>query len=265
MPRLAEIANFFHPSVGSILCALAKNARDGYERSMKLLRLLCLAGFVSATIARADLTIVQKVEGSHDTNDVVLKVKGDRARVEVNPEITTILNGKTGEIVTLMNDQKKVMRISGERAQAMAQMASAASESAADLTPKATGKKKTIDGYETEEYVTDSPHVHASYWVARNYPNYQSILQQMLVLQKGAFAAMHRGMPDYSKLPGLPLQTEIKAGDKGTVTSTLVSVKFDPVPDSDFDVPSDYTEMKMPDFLNGEKHPSAQPEPSGKQ
>lgn len=231
---------------------------------MKLLRLLCLAAFVSATIARADLTIVQKVEGSHDTNDVVLKVKGDKARVEVNPEITTILNGKTGDIVTLMNDQKKVMRISGERAQAMAQMASAATnENSADLTPKATGKKKTIDGYETEEYVTDSPHLHASYWVAKNYPNYQSILQQMLVLQKGAFANMHRGMPDYSKLPGLPLQTEIKAGDKSTVTSTLVSVKFDPIPDSDFEIPTNYTEMKLPDFLNGEKHPSAQPEPSG--
>ncbi|HEX3817936.1 MAG TPA: DUF4412 domain-containing protein [Chthoniobacterales bacterium] len=261
-----KLPTFFLAPPGLILCALAKNVRAGYERSMKLLRLLCLAGFALTTVARADLTIVEKIEGSNDTSNVVLKVKGDKARVEVNPQITTILNGKTGDLITLMNDQKKVMRISGDRAQAMAKMASTATgDNIANVVPKPTGKKKTIEGYETEEYITDSPHLHTAYWVAKNYPNYQSILQQMQVLQRGAFAVMHKGVPDYSKLPGLPIRTEINGGDKTTVVSTLVSVKTDPVPDSAFEVPAGYTEMKMPDFLNGEKHPSAQPESSGKQ
>jgi hypothetical protein len=228
-------------------------------------RLILLAALAFATVARADLTIVQKVQGDRDTNNVTLQVKGDKARVEVNPAITTIIDGKTGDIVTLMNDQKKVIRISGERAQAMAQMAGVASkQDAADLTPKATGKKEKINGYETEEYVSDSPHLHTSYWVAKNYPNYQSIIQQMMVLQKGAFAAMKRGLPDYSKLPGLPIRTEIKSGDKTAVTSTLVSVNFDPIPASTFDIPADYTEMKMPDFLSGKGRPG-QPDQSGDQ
>jgi hypothetical protein len=100
--------------------------------------------------------------------------------------------------------------------------------------------------------------------VAKNFPEYQSILQQMLVLQKGAFAAMRRGLPDYGKLPGLPVRTEIKSDGKTAITSTLVSVNTDPVPDSAFQIPTDYSEMKMPDFLSGQK-PSDEPAPSAHQ
>ncbi|MGH7936867.1 MAG: DUF4412 domain-containing protein, partial [Bryobacteraceae bacterium] len=211
------------------------------------------------------LTIVQKVEGEKDSNNIVLKVKGDKARIEINPQITTILDGKTGDLVTLMNDQKKAMRISGERAKAMAEMANAAmKENGAEVAPKPTGKTESINGYETEEYVSTSPHLQTTYWVAKNFPDYQSILQQMSVLQKGAFAAMRRGLPDYGTLPGLPLRTEIKSDGKTAVTSTLVSVNTDSVPDSAFQIPTDYTEMKMPDFLGGQK-PSDEPAPSAHQ
>ena len=251
---------FRHAQLG--ILALAKCLRPGYERQMKLLRLLLLASLVwsAATAARADLTIVQKIEGSDGTNKITLKVKGDKARVEINPQITTILDAKSGDLTTLLHDQKKVMRISGERAKAMTEMAQGlAKENAPEnAKPVATGKKEKINGYETEEYVADSPKYHTSYWVAKDYPNYQSILQQMSVLQSGAFAAIRKGMPDYHDLPGLPLRTDIKMDGK-VITSTLESVSSDPVSDSAFAIPSDYTEMKMPDFLNGNKPPPTQP------
>ncbi|MGH8164969.1 MAG: DUF4412 domain-containing protein [Rhodanobacteraceae bacterium] len=205
------------------------------------------------------------MEGEKDSKNIVMKVKGDKARIEINPQITTLLDGKTGDLVTLMNDQKKVMRISGERAKAMAEMASAVTkENNAEIAPKPTGKTETINGYQAEEYVSTSPHLQTTYWVAKNFPDYQSILQQMAVLQKGAFAAVRRGVPDYGKLPGMPLRTEIKSDGKIAVTSTLVSVNTDPVPDSAFDIPTDYTEMKMPDFLSGKKT-SDEPAPSAHQ
>ena len=63
--------------------------------------------------------------------------------------------------------------------------------------PKPTGQKETISGYETEEYVSGSPKYHATYWVAKSYPNYESILRQMSLLQRGAFASIARdaGLP----------------------------------------------------------------------
>ncbi len=228
---------------------------------MHPLRLFLLASLAAAVIARADLTIVQKIEGPEGNNQVTLKVKGDKARIEINPKITTIMDAKTGDLTTLLNDQKKVMHISGERAKAMAEMAKAMMKenTPENVKPKATGKTEKINGYETEEFVSETPKYQTSYWVAKDYPNYQSILQQMNVLQSGAFAALRQGLPDYHDLPGLPLRTVIKVPGQKEVVSTLDSVNTDPVPDSAFAIPSDYSEMKMPSFLGG-KPPASEPD-----
>ena len=230
---------------------------------MQLVRLVALISFFGCSVAWADLTIVQKVEGTDGASKVTLKVKGDKARVEINPQITTIMDAKTGDLTTLLNDQKKVMRISGERAKAMAEMAKTMiNDNAPEKgAPKPTGKKEKIQGYETEEYVTEGAKFHTSYWVAKDYPNYKSILAQMAVLQNGAFAAMRKGMPDYHDLPGLPLRTEIKIPGQKEMISTLESVSADAVPDSAFDIPSDYSEMKLPDFLGGKNAPTPPDKP----
>lgn len=231
---------------------------------MKLSRLLGIASFVFLAAARADLTIVQKIDGASGANRITLKVKGDKARVEVNPQITTILDAKTGDLTTLLHDQKSVMRISGEKAKAMAEMAKSLAkvESPEQAVPKPTGQKETINGYETEEYVSDSPKYHASYWVAKTYPEYEMILQQMAILQKGAFAAMTKDLPDYHALPGLPLRTQMKIPGQGEITSTIESVSLNPIADAEFSIPAAYSEMKMPDFLGGKKQPD-EPDKSG--
>ncbi len=218
---------------------------------------LLLAGTVAA---HADLTIVQKVESPQGTNRITLKVKGDKVRVEITPQITTILDARTGELTTLLNDQHKVVRISGEKAKAMADMAKAMTKESApaDTRPQPTGKKEKINGYETEEYATDGPKYRTSYWVATDYPDYKNIVQQMSVLQNGAFAAIRKGLPDFSELPGLPLRTEVNVEGKNQMTSTIESVAATPLADSEFTVPSSYSELKMPNFLGGKK-PSDQP------
>ncbi|MEO8045232.1 MAG: DUF4412 domain-containing protein [Spartobacteria bacterium] len=222
------------------------------------MKLLPLLGFLAlCTVARADLTVVQNMDSTQGTRKISFKIKGDKARVEVSPQITTIVDAKSGDLTTLLNDQKTVMRISGERAKAMAEMAKSfvKDESPVPALPKPTGRKETINGYETEEYVSDSPKYHASYWVAKSYPNYESILQQMALLQRGAFAEITKGMPDYHALPGLPLRTKIKASGQDEITSTIESVSLAPLPASDFAVPPSYSEMKMPDFLQGKQLP----------
>lgn len=222
---------------------------------MNSLRLFALVSLALLVTARADLTIVQKVEGSDGSHQITMKVKGDKARVEMSPQMTTIIDGKSGEIMNLIHNKKMVMRISGEKARAMAEIAkSFVQEEAPDQAPpKATGKKQTIKGYQTEEYVSDSPKFHASYWVATSYPDYQKILAQMSILQKGAFNAITKGMPDYRALPGLPLRTEVKIEGQEPIVSTIDSVRTDPLSDSEFALPAGYTEMKMPDILGGQR------------
>jgi hypothetical protein len=226
---------------------------------MNLLRCYALVFLATLATTRADLTIVQKVDGTESAQRITIKVKGDKARVEVNPHITTIIDGKTGTLTNLLHDKKVVMEIPGDKAKAMAEMAKSfvKEEAPNQAAPRATGKKETINGYETEEYVTDSPKFHASYWVATKYPEYQNILQQMAVLQKGAFASVTQGMPDYKTLPGLPLRTVVKVSGQPEITSTIESISVAPLAASDFVAPEDYSEMKLPDFLG--KEPASHP------
>lgn len=224
---------------------------------MKISRLFLLASLFGTAAAHADLTIVQKVEGSQGTNEITMKVKGSKARVDINPQITTILDAQSGDLTTILHDQKKVMRISGERAKAMADIAQAMSKDVipSHEPPKATGKKQKINGYETEEYSTVTPKAQTSYWVATDYPQYKEILKQMSVLQSGAFAALRKSLPDFHDLPGLPLRTEVKVAGQNQMTSTIESVDLHPVADSEFAIPGGYSELKMPDFLEGKKAP----------
>ena len=224
---------------------------------MKPLRLLAIASLALGT-ARADLTIVQTVDGAGRLQRITMKVKGDKARVELGPQLTTIIDAKTGNITNLMNDKKIAMTIPGDKAKAMAEMAKSfvKEETPVQPTPKATGKTETINGYETQEYVSDSPKFHASYWIAPTYPDYANILQQMTVLQKGAFASVTKGLPDYHALPGMPLRTHVKTSDQHEIVSKIESVSVAPLPDADFTVPAGYSEMKMPDIFGSKQSPT---------
>ena len=217
---------------------------------MKLTCLTIIAVFSLAFSVRGDLTIVQKVEGVGPMSEMTMKIKGDKARVEVGPQMTTIIDGKTGEALTLMHEQKMLMRISAEQAKAAAAAMGQSMAAGADAAPmKVTpsGKKETINGYETEEYTYESPAMKASYWVSKTYPNLESIMKQLQAISSQATTASPAGMPDFRHFPGFPLRTNVSMGGQ-QFTTTVTSVKHDPLSDTEFAAPQGYQEMKMPDM-----------------
>ncbi|MGZ5511956.1 MAG: DUF4412 domain-containing protein [Chthoniobacterales bacterium] len=234
-------------------------------RSAFLIFGLCLT-----SAARSDLTIIQKVEGAGPgSSEMVIKVKGDKARVEPNPQMTTIIDSKSGELLNLMNQQKKFMRIPAAQAKAVADLAIKPdpNKATAEKKPKleATGRKETILGYEAEEYVCDGSSFKASYWISTTYPDAKSIVKQLQAMTPEPWNVNSRGMPDYRDFPGLPLRSSVNFGGK-EVTSTLISVKQDPLNDADFAIPKDFEEMKMPnlDAMLGGKTGGPQASPSPK-
>src|SRR5437588_236890 len=103
--------------------------------------------------ARGDLTIVQRVEGAGQNGDVTVKIKGDKERIDAPSQPSRIIDGKSGELTDLMNDRKSYVKISAAQIKAAAASMSLNTEKksgAPKLSP--TGKKETINGYETEEY-----------------------------------------------------------------------------------------------------------------
>jgi hypothetical protein len=213
---------------------------------------LCLAVTASWLVtARGDLTIVQKVEGTGAVGQITIKLKGDKVRVEVTPQVTTIIENRSGEMLTLMNKEKKYLRISAEKSKAIAEMASKysgkteGSEETARLT--VTGKKEMINGYEAEEYVRESPSFRATYWIAPKYPDSAAIVRQLQAIIPAAWNDVTKGMLDYRDFPGLPLRTKVKTDGK-EITSTIITINQNTLSEEDFSVPKDFQEVKLPNL-----------------
>jgi hypothetical protein len=216
---------------------------------MKPILVVCLAALSLLPAARADLTITQKSEGTPSAGELVIRIKGDKTRVDMNPQLSMVIDGKTGDIATIMIDKKQVMRISGEKAKAMAEMVNQFRKSGA-AKPKlvATGKKETISGYEAKEYKVEGGIIQATYWLTTKYPDYATVLKQLQRTKPTAWDASQMGMPGYDDLPGLPMRVVMQVPGQGTVTTTTVSIKNDPLTDDQFLIPSEYKTVEMPDL-----------------
>jgi hypothetical protein len=211
-----------------------------------LAALFFIISFGLLVSARADLTIVQRVQGPGQNGDVTVKIKGDKERIDAPSQPTRIIDGKTGEMADLLNEKKAFIRISAEQIKAAAETISkfdGGKPAAPKLTP--TGKKETINGYEAEEFVYETPQFKASFWVATKYPDAAGILKQMQAPISGAWKPSNMGMPDYTDFPGLPLKTVITVGGNKAVT-TILSIKKDSVSAAEFDIPKDFQELKKP-------------------
>src|SRR5437016_14029136 len=122
----------------------------------------------------------------------------------------------------LVNEKKSFIRISAQQMKAAAETIKKFDDgeqaSPHKLTP--TGKKETINGYETEEFVCETPQFKASFWVANKYPEVADILKQMQAPVSGAWKPSNLGMPDYSEFAALPLKTVISVGDNEVAPHT---------------------------------------------
>ncbi len=198
-------------------------------------------------VARADLTITQKVEGMGQNAENASRFKGGKTRVDTSPGASIIMDLKTGETISLNHPQKTFLKISGEIAQAaidsVKKMQGEHPDAKSALT--ATGRKDSVSGYAAEEYTCTIAGVKMALWLTRELPDYQAALAEMSTeFSRGPMAAMMQNYGfDMSTLPGFPIRTVLEMQPGQTMTRTVIAVSTKPVPEADFEVPPDYHEI----------------------
>jgi len=223
---------------------------------MKKLAAVCL--LLASLHARADMTITELVDAGGQSQNMTIKIKGDKMRTDIAAQMSTITDTNTGDVITIMHPQKSYLKISASKTKELiTKMQAMQGQTAATATEKpkivATGKKEKVNDYNTEIYTAESPTMKFTYWVAKDFPNAAAVQEQMKKMQDGMqskIGTAGNSVPDISILPGLPLKTEIVTGGQ-TITTTLISVKQSPVDDADLQIPADYKEMQMPSFNGG--------------
>lgn len=203
--------------------------------------------------AAADWVIVQKSATDGQTQEMVLKVKGEKARSDVGDQMSMILDGTSANIVLLMHAQKAMMKMSGDSLKSMIELASKAlggGDKSELAKPQASGEKEKVGLYDTEIYTWSGKVGSGKFWVAKDFPQAKELSAVQDKLTKAMGDPTAAFMPSASDFPGMVVKSEMKIMGK-TVTSETVSAKEEPVDDAIFVLPADYKEMKMPTLPGG--------------
>jgi thiol-disulfide isomerase/thioredoxin len=209
--------------------------------------------------ARADFVIKQKVESPMMSGEVTMQIKGDKVRTDMPfglmgmGSMSTIADLNTGDTVMLMHKHKAAAKISGaqlkeQMAAVKKQVEKAAVAGAAKPQAQDTGKTEKVGDYNPEIYTWASTNgMKMTLWVAKDFPNYKQIQEQLKKLSELSPFGMGKSMgPDENALPGMVVKKEMESlGQK--ITTTLISAKEESVDLAVFEVPKDYTDMTQPE------------------
>jgi hypothetical protein len=202
--------------------------------------------FMGVAFGRADLIIVQKVEGGGQSGEQTIKIKGDKSRSDLAQPVSMITDGATGEMTTLMHTGRTFLKVSAAQTAAMMEQLQKLRPSAEPTKLQPTGKKEKIGEYACDIFTANLGAITVTYWVAKDFPNYPAVLAQLEKFQAGAVSAMGKGlMPELKDFPGMMIKTEMDMGGKKTIT-TLVSAKEENVDPAIFKIPAGYKETASP-------------------
>ena len=216
---------------------------------MKTLLIAAAVMLFAAGHARADLTVVQKIEGMGQNLESTAKFKGSKTRVDAAPNTSLIMDLKSGEMIQVIQAEKTFLKVPAQVAQAaidsMKKMGGDNPEKP-QLVP--SGKKDTISGFAAEEYTCTVAGTHLALWLTKALPDYDKALKEMsAAFTQGPMAAMMQSYGlDMANLPGFPVRTVNEVQPGQTMTTTVVSVSMKPIADSEFEVPAGFKEVSMP-------------------
>jgi Domain of unknown function (DUF4412) len=208
---------------------------------MKRMFILCVAALTAAG-ARADLVLQQQIVAPNYTGVTTMKIKGSKIRMDMlageSNAWSNITDLKTGESITLVHAQKMFLKAQGEPAKP-GRSASPASHAP---VPRPTGQTQKVGDYDTQLYTwSNASGITGTAWVAKNFPDYDRIRNDIAVLDKSP-GADNDTSPSLSTLPGMVVRSQVAGGGQ-TITLALISAKEGPLDDSLFGVPRGYKEM----------------------
>jgi len=204
--------------------------------------------FLTSACLRADLVLVQDVDAMGQKLTMTLKTKGTLIRMDLNPQMSVIVDSTNGEVKTLMHDQKMVMTMNIDAMKGMmpsSLTASGTSKAAPVIKP--LGKMEKINGYDTEEYLFTQGDVSSHLWIAKDHPQFAAFVQAMDVMRKGPIGQISPQLQmDMTQLPGLPMKSVLEMNGKAAGTSVVKSVEEKELDPAEFIAPADYKPLSMP-------------------
>lgn len=210
--------------------------------------------------ARAGMVIqelnVVTLNKTNQSFTVTKKIQGDKIRVDMDggPQAGTsmILDANTCDEYVLTSKHKSFGKHSGAkekelRGKKKSQPGNSNTAAAVLIEPLDTGKSEKVGVYDTEIYTCSGVNgVTLTYWVAKDFPDYEKINSTIEKLGESAGLARINAL---TALPGMVVKSQsvLKLDASAlTNTTTLILVKEESFDASVFEVPNDYTDTTPP-------------------
>lgn len=139
---------------------------------MQSKRLTLTLLLTASSVTRADITLVQDTLLNGIRSRTTMWIKGDKMRTHKNTTSSVIIDVATGDMTTLVHEQKMFFVNNTKQLEALAARASGAQD--AELTQTqltATGQIEKVDGYDREIILSENQGMLARIWVAKDYAN----------------------------------------------------------------------------------------------
>jgi len=206
-----------------------------YSQSVMKTKLL-LSLFI-ATVSQADITLEQDTFAGASPTPMksFMFIKGDKVRSDNGDTSSVIMDTATGDMITLVHEQKMMIKTNTKELAAMTRSTPATEAAKTTTTVTATGQKEKVDGYDCEIYLSENSGMVVKMWITLNYPNQEKLRDQLKVMAKLADPTAEK----QPEVPGIAIKTEFEqSGLK--FTTKLVSLKDGPIDDAKFVIPADY-------------------------
>lgn len=188
------------------------------------------------------MVLVQNVKNGKQSGEMILKVKGEKTRLDLPMMGISVL--ADGDTVAVLQHASRIYTLLRTEQIEFLTRKSATDALLNPQNPKETGIKENLGPYSCKVYTAENGNIKWRYWVCKEYPNGPEILRQINKLSRGMGC-----LPKIDGLPGLPLKVEqVYKGTK--ITTTLVSATDGELAASDFELPSGYNPSPTPDVEN---------------
>ena len=197
--------------------------------------MLFLATLGFSLSARADIVLTNETSIGEVKSTTTMYVSGGKVRTDNDTTSSAIIDTDTGEMITLIHEQKMVVRVDTKKLTegAAAPLPKQATAAATTPTITATGKHEKVDGYDCEIVTSELGGMQTKMWIAKDYPGYDKLRKELSVMDKISAGAAK------PSVNGMCLKTEWEQqGLK--FTTKLVSLKEEKVDPARFTVPAGY-------------------------
>lgn len=181
--------------------------------------------------ACADVTMEMKMESTAQNATVITRIKGDKMRTDVGDEMTSYVDIATGDQVLVNHKTKEVTRLDGAKLRAdmeeskkmMPKLDPAAAKAAEAPRFFPTGQKEKVGPYDTAVYTRTVQGSVVTLYLSKDFPNYAALKAELAVLGKLP------GQEEDAKLDGILVKSVTEIPNAFKSTSTLVSLKQEPI------------------------------------